>query len=63
MQINLKLGFGKNVSKNSVEDFFFLTSKWWIESRWRQQTLSFSFGSHTVISQPIVKCKPIFNVS
>jgi hypothetical protein len=49
--------------KNIVEVTFFQTSKWRIKSRWRQQLLFFSFGSYAVISQPILKCKPILNLS
>jgi hypothetical protein len=43
-----------NKKNNVDETFFFKTSKWRIKSIWRQQPLFFSFGSHTVISQPIL---------
>jgi hypothetical protein len=42
------------------ERLFFQNFKWQIKSRWRQQPLFYSFGSHTVISQPILKCQQIF---
>jgi hypothetical protein len=59
---SIKLGIRKEtLKKNSVDEFFSKLQNGELNQDGVSNYCYFSFGSHTVISQPILKCKTILN--